>query len=220
METKNPALQPLAEQIGVTAESLARLGVTSNGSEYHIPERNADGEVIGIARRFDDGNKGFVAGGHRGLTMPWLLLVKNDVAEPLPPRSTKTQTWSPHIPTHIVNRAWDHAKRLTKETGAPALSRKPESNGPFPVNRAVKELKLLLAQIEKEPLSPVAATIYEWLRELPEHRAMTTGDILEELARRGIDVCESTFYERYVPELKAWGVQNKPRIGYFISIND
>ena len=37
-------LTPLADNLGVSVESLARLGVTSNGGTRHIPERNGDGE--------------------------------------------------------------------------------------------------------------------------------------------------------------------------------
>ena len=78
MHTNDPAehkndgtLRPLADELGVTVESLARLGVTRTGREWHIPERNADGEIIGTAIRNDDGRKWFVEGGHRGLTMAW-----------------------------------------------------------------------------------------------------------------------------------------------------
>lgn len=62
------ALIRLAQEMSVTSESLKSLGVTRNGTSWLIPERDATGEVIGRAKRFDDGSKGFVAGGNRGLT--------------------------------------------------------------------------------------------------------------------------------------------------------
>ncbi len=68
-----PNLQQLATEIGVDLESLEKLGVTRDDSGWLISERNADGKIIGKARRFDDGKKGFVSGGHRGLTLAWPL---------------------------------------------------------------------------------------------------------------------------------------------------
>lgn len=61
-------LQALALSLSVTTEALQSLGITRNGDAWLIPERDAAGEVIGQAKRFDNGSKGFVAGGHRGLT--------------------------------------------------------------------------------------------------------------------------------------------------------
>lgn len=61
-------LQTLAHSLGVTTESLEALGVSRNGLSWLIPERDADGVIIGTAKRFDHGNKGFVPGGNRGLT--------------------------------------------------------------------------------------------------------------------------------------------------------
>ncbi|MEM6505450.1 MAG: AAA family ATPase [Planctomycetota bacterium] len=58
----------LARELTVTTEALQKLGVTRNGMSWLIPERDATGDVIGQAKRFDDGKKSFVAGGNRGLT--------------------------------------------------------------------------------------------------------------------------------------------------------
>lgn len=66
-------IQSLAEDLGVSVDVLKQLGVKRNGSAWHIPERDADGQVVGHAKRFDDGGKGFVEGGHRGLTLAWPL---------------------------------------------------------------------------------------------------------------------------------------------------
>lgn len=64
----SPDLEKLARELTVSTDALRSLGVTRNGTAWLIPERDASGEVIGRAKRYDDGGKGFVAGGHRGLT--------------------------------------------------------------------------------------------------------------------------------------------------------
>jgi hypothetical protein len=66
-------LLPLARQLTVTTEALKSLGITRNGTSWLIPERDATGAIIGQARRFDNGDKGFVTGGKRGLTYPFPL---------------------------------------------------------------------------------------------------------------------------------------------------
>ena len=66
-------IDSLASFLSVSTESLSALGVTRNGQAWHFPERNGDGEIIGTARRFDDGRKGFVEGGKRGLSLEWPL---------------------------------------------------------------------------------------------------------------------------------------------------
>ncbi|GJQ29744.1 MAG: hypothetical protein HBSAPP03_16280 [Phycisphaerae bacterium] len=55
---------------GVPPASWAAIGAEPDNGGWRIPERDADGEIIGWSRRFPDGSKGFVKGGHRGLTMP------------------------------------------------------------------------------------------------------------------------------------------------------
>lgn len=69
----NSDLHLLAGQLGVSLDSLERLGITRNGNAWRTPERNAAGEVIGRALRYDDGRKSFEPGGHRGLTLVWPL---------------------------------------------------------------------------------------------------------------------------------------------------
>lgn len=61
-------LDGLSRELAVTTDSLESLGITRNGVAWLIPERDATGETIGQAKRFDDGSKGFVKGGNRGLT--------------------------------------------------------------------------------------------------------------------------------------------------------
>lgn len=59
----------LAEQLGVSIDSLERLGVgvSPDGSFTSWPERNARGRTIGIVRRYPDGTKKHMPGGHAGL---------------------------------------------------------------------------------------------------------------------------------------------------------
>jgi hypothetical protein len=66
-------ISDLSTQLGVSEASLQRLNVTRVGNAWHYPERDAAGEVIGTAKRFDNGSKGFVGGGHLGLILPWPL---------------------------------------------------------------------------------------------------------------------------------------------------
>lgn len=47
-----------------------------------IDERSADGEIVGTAKRFADGGKGFIKGGKRGLIAPVLPLDAYDGASP------------------------------------------------------------------------------------------------------------------------------------------
>jgi P4 family phage/plasmid primase-like protien len=60
----------LAEDLGVSAESLERLGVGYNyaKSAFTFPERDHNGEVIGLSLRFTNGKKGTESGSKRGLT--------------------------------------------------------------------------------------------------------------------------------------------------------
>lgn len=61
-------LKSLADKLDVTAGSLQAIGVVRQDGCWLIPERDAEGSVVGQAKRFDDGGKGFVTGGNRGLT--------------------------------------------------------------------------------------------------------------------------------------------------------
>jgi hypothetical protein len=67
-------LDELADQLGVSSESVARIGtgfipVDEIGNwAWVFPERNAKGEVVGLHRRFLDGKKYMVIDSKRGLT--------------------------------------------------------------------------------------------------------------------------------------------------------
>ena len=60
----------LAKTLGVAESALARLQVGFDRTEqcWTVPERDADGKVIGINRRFPDGSKKRTAGSQCGLT--------------------------------------------------------------------------------------------------------------------------------------------------------
>lgn len=61
----------LADELGVTADSLLRLGLgyhlESSSHAFIIPERDDQGNVIGLMQRFADGTKIMVKGSKRGL---------------------------------------------------------------------------------------------------------------------------------------------------------
>ena len=66
-----PAMvKTLAEQLGVGSDSLLKLGIGWKITEscWTFPERDADGQIIGIVRRFLDGKKLCEKGSKRGLT--------------------------------------------------------------------------------------------------------------------------------------------------------
>lgn len=64
-------IQPLAEELGVSVESLMRLGIgcrIGDGDRtYTFPVRNRSGELVGIQRRYENGKKFFIAGSDHGL---------------------------------------------------------------------------------------------------------------------------------------------------------
>ena len=62
--------QRLADELGVSAESLSAVSVGRGPYAFTFPERDGSGAVIGIATRSDNGAKGFMRGGNRGLTVP------------------------------------------------------------------------------------------------------------------------------------------------------
>jgi len=71
--------------------------------------------------------------------------------------------------------------------------------------------------VERTPaLSAHAAAVYEILLEQPTYRSMTGPELIKALENRNIFTEQSTLTSRIVPELKPYGVENKPRIGYRI----
>lgn len=66
-------LRSFADSLAVTTESLKSLGIGRDRDAWTFPERNADGEIVGIAKRPDRGKKHMVTGSKRGLTLAWPL---------------------------------------------------------------------------------------------------------------------------------------------------
>lgn len=60
----------IAAGLCVSRDSLARLSIGFDGEAYTFPMLNADGEIVGFRRRFNDGRKLSVAGGNEGLFIP------------------------------------------------------------------------------------------------------------------------------------------------------
>ena len=54
----------------ISPETLTKVGWGFDGVAHTFPERNEKNQIIGMLRRFPDGNKGVVAGSCRGLTVP------------------------------------------------------------------------------------------------------------------------------------------------------
>lgn len=63
-------LQRLSSSIGVSAESLKRLGTGFDGRTYTFPMFNENRKIIGIRRRFLNGKKIAVKGSKNGLFIP------------------------------------------------------------------------------------------------------------------------------------------------------
>lgn len=68
----DPMLLPLAESLGVTIASMKKLGIGINPDTgaYVFPERDDQGNVIGIVQRLLDGKKFMIEGSKRGLVYP------------------------------------------------------------------------------------------------------------------------------------------------------
>lgn len=68
---------------------------------------------------------------------------------------------------------------------------------------------------QKPPLGEIAGLIYEKLKSLPEHKAMTLPKISEWLAvDKKIIVDETTIRTKHLPQLDPYGLYHKKRIGY------
>ena len=60
----------LAQSLGVTADSLKRLGIGWDGESFTFPMSDARGTLIGIRRRLGNGRKICVTGSRNGLFIP------------------------------------------------------------------------------------------------------------------------------------------------------
>ena len=66
------------------------------------------------------------------------------------------------------------------------------------------------------PLSENAVKVREILLGLPPDQALTGPKLLDVLATQDVFIDQGTLTKRIIPELKPYGVQNKPRVGYYI----
>jgi hypothetical protein len=71
-------------------------------------------------------------------------------------------------------------------------------------------------KIKREPLSDNQAAVYDLLKNLPEHKAKTGKEILQELQNNGLIIDQSTLTKNIIPALRPYGVKNKRGAGYYI----
>lgn len=69
-----PRLHELAENLGVSAQALARLQVGWHEGKWSFPMCDSAGRIIGVRLRFPNGGKISVKGGREGLFLPTGLL--------------------------------------------------------------------------------------------------------------------------------------------------
>ena len=70
-------LRWLSIKLGVSTQSLKRLRIGWDGQAYAFPMSDAEGQIIGIRRRFPDGRKLCVSGSRTGLFIPKKLSGKD-----------------------------------------------------------------------------------------------------------------------------------------------
>jgi hypothetical protein len=83
--------------------------------------------------------------------------------------------------------------------------------------RGDKESDIIISN--NEPLSDKALAVLKLLQNLPPNKALTGPKILKQLDTRKIFIDQSTLTKSIIPALKAHGVKNKPRLGYYIEKN-
>ena len=72
-------------------------------------------------------------------------------------------------------------------------------------------------QKRRPPLSANAGAVYELLKALPEHKAMTGKEIITALdEKEKIFIDQSTLTKSIIPALQPYGVRNKRGAGYYI----
>jgi len=70
---------------------------------------------------------------------------------------------------------------------------------------------------QRVPLSKNAEIVYDILAALPPHKALIVPQILDEVCNKtGKSWDEKELYDRVFPQLRAWGLQSKRRIGFWI----
>jgi hypothetical protein len=84
----SPRLGLLALSLGLSRESLERLGTGWNGSAWTFPMRNSREEIIGFRTRLENGSKLAIKGSRSGLFIP--------------ERRTKSEVWIVEGPTDVA----------------------------------------------------------------------------------------------------------------------
>jgi len=113
----------------------------------------------------------------------------------------------PFMPTLPVDVAGVQEWIIDFERASVKATKEPKNAGD--TNKPKKKLK---------PLSANAAAVYELLKALLEYKAMKGREILKALENQNpsIFIDQSTLTKNIIPELKPYGVKNRPRIGYYI----
>ena len=81
----------------------------------------------------------------------------------------------------------------------------------LPVATPPAETRRILPVLRKK-----AGKVYDLLRALEPHEALTGPQILAELAKMNVFMDQTTLTSRIIPELKPYGIENAPRKGYRI----
>ncbi len=72
-------------------------------------------------------------------------------------------------------------------------------------------------EVEREPLSPTAKTLYDILQGIPKNQGLIGQELIAQYEQKtGKDLSSENFFRRYRKELIPWGLKNKPRIGYYL----
>ena len=124
----------------------------------------------------------------------------------------------------LAGKPWEVARRLTVQELVTLANVKQQANleskdAPEKQTSDGKNPRLAMKEDSiRPPLTTGARAVLEVLQGLKETEAMTGKKILDALANKNepIYIDQSTLTTRIIPALKAYGVQNKKRLGYFV----
>jgi len=121
----------------------------------------------------------------------------------------------------VVERWRNHAITESKDCpvlpDVPALIGNDYYTGMINLEDFCRRCAAKLRDKQAEPLSKNAEIVYDILDKLPPHKALTVPEILDRVSEtHGKQWDEKELYDRVFPQLKQWGLKNKPRIGYWI----
>lgn len=165
--TKPRALGRLADNLGLSVESLRRLSVGWSGkhSAWAFPMQDADGKVVAIRLRRPDGSKRSVWGGHEGLFVPdglhrdGLLLINegptDTAALDLPDGRRLWAHPQPTEPSPTTRPAWSADSRRAWLEGQPAPN-------PADVFKAAAERVAYSLDLPKSNAPGITATVVCW----------------------------------------------------------